>query len=174
MRAPLLPASLLVLAALAGCMGPEASPEEASPGKDEPGSDRPAMSPAAATPEGDDAPVNASSLRTLPLAVEGNVGTGFMACVLPLQVCPGVAPVAGDNGLVVGEQRGRVAGGELTLSWTAASPATEELSFGLMLMGSEGEACPSADLGTVQGASPLVIEAADPGRALCPDEVVHV
>lgn len=159
----------LVLAATAGCVAKDTPPTGtdvvAPANAPEDAGAAPAMD-ASAAPE-----ASPAAPRTLPLALDGNVGTGFIACAFPVERCEGMAAAPGSKELYVEDEAGRVLGGRVELTWTAASPATQSLSLGLMLMGGEG--CDSLDLGTTKGPSPLAIDVAPVPRDLCQGELVH-
>lgn len=111
---------------------------------------------------------------SLPILLDGSTGTQAYVCAAPVPPCTYRSIVAGKSDLMIDNVVGTILGGNLTLEWSAASAATEELAFGVMLMGGEGEACASVSLGLLKGASPLQIGVDPAERPLCPGEVLHV
>lgn len=161
MRAALVLAILL----LAGCIGrdePEAAPDlaaEATPAEEAPIEQTPPAPPARRT-------------SVVPIVLDGNTGTTAVACVMgPVGEC-GYAPVSeGASGVLLDGLSGRITGGAIEIAWSAASPATESLSAGLMLM---GDACENVELANAAGPSPLLLTLTPAPRDLCAGEVVHL
>lgn len=112
------------------------------------------------------------AVTELVVALDGRTGTYALACAPPVG-CTGHTAAPGDAQVLFEGVAGRPDGGELSLTWTATSPATETMSFGVMTMYG-GEACEGIDLGVASGRSPLVIDVAAADRALCPEEVLHI
>lgn len=173
---------LAVAAALSGCFGADAPPESgddvtaagaegdvSSSGADAARAPGPSASGSSPDPMAGTTP--ARPPRALPVLLDGNTGTFAFVCAAATHQCHGTAAVPGESDLMMDDLAGRIIGGSLALTWTASSPATQELSMGAMLMSSE---CDAIDLGSVVGPSPLALEVAGADRALCDAEVVHV
>lgn len=109
----------------------------------------------------------------VPILLEGSTATQAYVCVEAAPPCLHHAVVPGTSDLMLDGLAGRIEGGSLSLTWSAASPATQELAFGLMLMGGEGDECASVSLGLARGTSPLAIDIAPSERALCEGETLH-
>lgn len=162
------PALFLAPLLIAGCLGNEPA-EDGAPAEVVAASAQP--EPAAPANE-TEAPAVAIAI---PILLDGNTGTSAVVCVLgPVGECVFQEAAPGTSGLLIEGQAGTVTGGELTLAWSASSPATNELSMGAMLMDG-GEGCEGVDLGMVRGASPLVLTLATAApRALCEGEILHL
>lgn len=160
-------ACVVILLATTGCFGAAAPP---------PGTTVEAAStsaPAGLAGASVSGPNGTLAIRDVPVALDGRTGTWAGACAAGR--CAGTPFAIGgtESEVVVEGVEGRVLGGAFMLEWTANSPATQRLAYGVMLMGG-GEECPSVELGAATGPSPLALEAQPTDRALCPDEVVHV
>lgn len=165
----LAPLCALVLAA--GCVGPDPPPAATTPvGPDATTPSADAPSKAATSSNGSATPTSVS----LPIALDGSVGTQAFLCLQPVGECLGEAVQEGKSDLLFEGEAGRVAGGELVLSWNATTPATQELSMGVMLMRGEGEACAPVSLASGKGGSPLALAVPAATRALCPSDILHV
>lgn len=158
-------AALILVLLLVGCTRAEPPPVEAA-ASEEPATDAPAPE----TTATDLAPAS----REIPVALDGNTGTSAVLCVAgPVGECAFQEVSPGVTGDLFENERGTITGGELVLTWDAASPATQELSIGLMWMGG-GDACPSLDLGMATGPSPLTLAISPSPRELCADELIHL
>lgn len=116
--------------------------------------------------------VDEPSIEVLPVAWEGNLGTWGGACTDGAGCV--FQQVEGDTTDLVLERPGtNLTGANLTLTWTAASPATEELGFAIMVMAT-CDGCESPMEEWVEGASPLTLALADLDLALDADHVIHV
>lgn len=168
-------AALCALALLAGCF--TATPEEAdaaSAGTDDivaGGGDAMATTAAATAAAPSSAPFAES---VIPILLDGSTGTQAFVCVDVAPPCAYRDVVAGESDLILEGLAGRIAAGALVLEWDAATPATEELVFGIMVMGGEGEACAAVSLGMARGSSPLRLEVAPLEREFCASDVLHV
>lgn len=155
---------------LAGCVGGNTTegsgPVETASGDPTPAdADRSGEARAASTPS---APV------PLALALDGTTGNQAIACVMdPVGECI-VEGTPGESDLLFDGLAVAVIGGNATLEWEPASPATEELSVGVMLMGGQGSECAPMVLAGAQGPAPLAIEVGPSDRAICPGEILHV
>ena len=168
-----LPALLLLLLPLAGCVGteepetlaPGAQVEDAPPAEDPAGGAAPAPSqPDAATPPAPSAPA------TTAVSWDGRLGTS--ACI-PAGPGSCTRPMDADDANVLLLDEGeapRVAA--LAVAWTAATPLTERLTATFYAMHACGEGCwEGAALGPgVTGTSPLVVSVEAP--ALGREEVL--
>lgn len=68
---------------------------------------------------------------------------------------------------------GRITGGKVTMTWSAATPATATLAIGAMTMTPGCRDCRGAFLGEAQGVSPLVFELKESPRPMHDKEVLH-
>lgn len=153
-----LPALLLAVSALAGCIQEDAPLDAASTDAAAPAADAAPAPEAGGSAAAPDAPAAPASLA---LAYEGRTGR-WVCAPSGVNSCTGLpGGQGGENSFyeVALPQPSRVEG---TLTWTAASPLTQSLSLALLAMTSCGDDCFEGDvLVRIEGASPLTIEAAD-------------
>lgn len=93
----------------------------------------------------------------------------------PASVCPDpvYAQPSRDRELEVRDRHGIVVAARVTLTWSAASPATTELGMGLMSMGPAACNC-TAMIDQAQGASPLVIDVPQANVSVPEGSVIHL
>ncbi len=145
MRSTTIPLALmLATGALAGCIGAPGTTSDLAPASDQ----------AAQPPDG-------WTEATTPIDWDGNLGSWACAPMGP-KTCGGTGLGDRDSGHPI-EPDGRPQRIELTLSWTALSPLTEELTLSVAPYTSCGEGCYSTSGGydPVQGGSPLTLELDD-------------
>lgn len=132
MRPIVLLALFAPAAALAGCVDDAAAPA--------------ALADDAAPPE------TAVILLEVPVRHEGTTATGAAVCT-PVAPCtgPALTPVGGTA--FEQHRKGVIVAADLTMTWTAASPAAEELGLGIAI-GIDGE----WSWEYVRGSSPLRLE----------------
>jgi hypothetical protein len=156
---------LLVCASLvnAGCVGGDDAAQAADAGTTNASSESRAETLEALGAA--EASAEAANATLVPVAWEGYLGTGAVACAVV--VCAGAHPDGGDL-------LGDIAGAgpslrfDLNLTWTPASPATEELWFAVFAFESCGDGCYEfVDYVEASGPSPLhlagTIAPDDPG-----------
>lgn len=110
----------------------------------------------------------------LPITLDGSTGTQAYVCATPAPSCIYREVIGGKSDLLLEGVVGEIVGGTLALEWTATSPLTQDLAFGVMLMGGEGGACEPVSLGLLRGSSPLEIDVAASERPVCDGEILHV
>ncbi len=147
MRANIVPIIFLVASGLAGCATPPSSGDAAL----------------------DTTPTPASRVE-VDLAFDGTLGTGVFACA-PIH-CHGHELAPGESENLVTPVEGRLRSIELTMTWTAATPATAMLHLGLMIM-DQCTGCNITMLGSAEGPSPLVITANDLDYGVNEDNWFH-
>lgn len=121
-----------------------------------------------------EAPPAAAPPATLPIVLDGSTATQAMLCVVPAPPCRQHEVVGGTSDLFFENLVGRIANGSLSMTWTATNPATEELAFGIMVMGGEGDGCAPVSLGILRGRSPLALDVAPMARDFCEGDSLHV
>ena len=138
--------ALAMAAFLAGCSG----------GDGEPPTD--ASDPTASTtgPLGAMAVVQAEPwvAESVAVAFDGNLGTSVRGCVFPAGRCEEVEAAAGVAGVTFDRPGANFTGLDLTMTWTASTPATATLDLGFMVMAS-CDGCNSTSYEVVSGTSPL-------------------
>lgn len=161
--------AIVMLVLVAGCVGQgtDKAPEPAEAARTE--LNEPVASPASGNET--TAPAAFTAVEVL---LDGNIGTTAIGCAgAPVDDCMFIPVTPADSSLVFDDLAGTIIGGKITLTWTAASPATEQLSAGLMLMDG-GDACESLELGSATGPSPLELTVAPASRPICANELVHL
>jgi hypothetical protein len=144
MRLPIACVTMLVL--LAGCSNPVASPNDVA---DAPGGS------ASATSTGP-APPAQPTIEVIPVSFDGNLGTMVHGCVfVPATTCDTRVVVPEGDDLSIARDGANLTALELTVTWTAATPATATLAFGAMVMG-DCEGC-SSEFDFKEGVSPLTL-----------------
>lgn len=162
--------AIVSLVLIAGCVGQETAEPKAEAAVDAAAT----ASDAPPTPDAAEATAPQAPATAVKVLLDGNLGTTAIGCAGdPVGDCMYVPVTASESSLVLDGLRGTIAAGKVTLTWTAVSPATEQLSAGFMLMDG-GDACESIELGSATGASPLEIEIDAASRPLCANEVVHL
>lgn len=112
---------------------------------------------------------------TLAVAYDGDVGQGIAICEWQVTKDCQIQETKPYTGEQYVEANGTILGGSLTLSWTPDSLLYEELGFGAMTMTPGcGQECHGADLGWIEGTSPLTIDLPETDFVLEPEEVLHV
>lgn len=159
MRLPTVCFAMLVL--LAGCSDPAATTDEVV---DTPGSS------ASATSTGP-APLVQPTLEVIPVSFDGNLGTMAHGCVfMPTVHCETHAVVPESDDLSIARDGTNLTALELTVTWTAATPATATLAFAAMVMG-HCVGC-NVEFDAKEGVSPLTLTGT--GLSLPLNETVQV
>lgn len=154
---------LALAALLAGCAGKDAS-LSGSPSMPGSGS----LSSTSAAPR----PVPWAH-ELVPIAFDGNLGTTAHACVLPVGLCHTQAAVADHTDVYVERPGANFTGLDLTVTWTAQSPAAATLAVGFMVMAS-CDGCNDTSYQEVTGMSPLHATLSGESVPLTADQRVHV
>ncbi len=131
---------LLLVASLAGCASPEPLDDSTPDGTTDPPVD----------------PLPPAGPLNVDLAFDGNLGAGFYACALVH--CHGHDVVPGEDNGIVTPPAGRLRSASITLTWTAATPVTATLAFGIMIM-DQCYGCNVTMLVEGEGKSPLTLTA---------------
>lgn len=111
----------------------------------------------------------------MPLDLNGTLGLGADACVFgPTTTCaPSAYAVPSQRELIVSGQQGAVPAAHVTLTWSAATPATDTLGIGLMTMGARECNCTTM-LAQAKGSSPVTLAFANKNVTLAPGAVLHL
>lgn len=90
----------------------------------------------------------------------GSLGNGFVACEFQVtNDCQSQMVTARDNGVEVPiDARGRLMNVTLMMSWTATTPANQELVFEVMTWAGDCGTCNNTVLASETGTSPLSID----------------
>lgn len=134
--------ALLVLLLLAGCADPPAADvPEASTATQAPAATMDNATPAAPLP------------LSVPVNLDGNLGSFVHYCVFPAGQCDTQEAIPGNADVYFEHAAANFTGLDLNLTWTASSPATQTLALGFMVMAD----CPgcSTSYEEVTGTSPL-------------------
>lgn len=133
--------SLLVLVALvAGCS--------------DPGS--PTSNPTSSSSSTSAAPVAVPQFKELvvPVQLSGKLGNFVHGCAFPAGECFTQELSIGDSDVLINQPGANLTSLHLNLTWTASSPATQQLGVGSMAMAS-CQGCAGTNLVETEGASPL-------------------
>ena len=117
--------ALCAIALVAGCFTDATNSPEAAGAAIEPDPSREIDATAASSPRS----------LTVPILLDGSTGTQAFVCADAAPTCAYHSVVSGESDLIMEALGGRIVGGQLALAWDAATPATEELAFGIMIMG---------------------------------------
>lgn len=162
MRTFALTLSALVL--LAGCISGD-EPVESADIQAPPGADAPAAASTSAEATAESAAAPAPVSAAFPFSFEGKTGTWVCAPDGP-NSCRGL-PVGSDssNTFAPLEYEGTAEAADVTLTWSAATPATSEMYLVLFAIRSCGDGCFEWDSDTyfqgIMGPSPLTLSASD-------------
>lgn len=135
--------TLAILALLAGCVAPGAAPADDS------------VAPATAAP-------TAAAATEQPFAFDGDFGPGLVAC--GPGTCTGLSPGKRWTDL---DLDGTLTGANLTLTWTATTPAMQKLRLGIS-WGDEKD----RQYEIAEGPSPVVLSLAD--LSIAPEDAPFV
>ncbi|HUR68328.1 MAG TPA: hypothetical protein VM370_03715 [Candidatus Thermoplasmatota archaeon] len=150
----------------AGCMSASqetpSSDDGSTPSASGTSADTDATAPArASAPEAASA-ADGATARVVPIHLEGSIPTFVEACISAVVVgeCIGAPPDAKFDNRYLVEETGNVTAFLVTLTWTASSPATEQLSFSFHSFNEDFSTV--EEHGRAFGPSPLTIEITSP------------
>ena len=109
---------------------------------------------------------------SLPVLLDGNLGSYAHYCVFPAGHCDTHVAAAGETDVVVEQAGANFTGLDLNLTWESQAPATDELVLGFMVM-AECEGCDTV-YEEVRGTSPLRATLAGENVPLNDTAVVHI
>lgn len=110
---------------------------------------------------------------SLPVLLDGNLGSYAHYCVFPAGQCDTHVVTAGDTDVIVEHPGSNFTGLDVNLTWTSTGPATDELAFGFMVM-STCEGCSDPFEDEVRGTSPLRATVSGKDLPLNGTSVVHL
>jgi uncharacterized protein YceK len=148
---------------LAGCTG------------EPPASTEPSPTASGSASSSSAAPAQARAWVPSEMAVtfDGNLGTSLHGCVFPAGLCDTMAVTTDSSDLTVERAGTNFTGLDLTVTWTAQSPATATLTLGFMVMAS-CDGCNSTVYDEVTGTSPLHAAVSGANVPLDADHALHV
>src|SRR5689334_11115583 len=72
--------------------------------------------------------------ETVPVSFSGNLGTSLHGCVFPASTCHTAEATTDTSDLTIERPGANFTGLDLTVAWTAQTPATATLTLGFMVM----------------------------------------
>jgi hypothetical protein len=115
------------------------------------------VKPVAANPDGS-CPLLPPKTSAIAMDWDSQLGTGGIACADSLGQCTPHAFISADGAdWTAPLPGGNVTAADVTLTWTAMTPATQTLGFRIMVLGDCAH-CNLTDIGEVTGVSPLHIQ----------------
>jgi hypothetical protein len=154
---------LLAATALAGCSGG---------GSPEADSSLPGSSGSSSSTSGAMAMARPWTAEMVPVSFDGNLGTNAAACVFPVGACEAQQVAPSKTQVDLDRPGVNFTGLDLTVTWTAQTPATATLTAGFMVMAT-CDGCNSTFYDEVSGTSPLHVSLSGESVPLAEDRQFH-